>query len=137
MKGIFIIIFDKKTGKILAEKEISAKGGKYKLIGGRVDDTDPNKESALKREITEEIGIEVLDFTEFFDTKIDGHEFYFYYKIYSNFENTDEYKQILKHKNLDQAVDYYEMISINNFLENTKYESYRVAILEFIKLKTI
>lgn len=136
MKGVFVIICNLKSKKILVEKETFARGGKYKLVGGTIEN-DENTETALSREIKEEIGLDIFDSKFFYDLNLDGHNFSFYYKIYEDFENDLGFYSFNKFKNPDTDVECYEFISIEHFLENAKYESYKFALKEFLKLKIV
>ena len=136
MKGAFVIIYNKRENKILVEKEVFEKGGKYKLVGGTVEVFDKNLDEALKRETSEEVGIALDDFNFLCEFKIEKekYEFYFYYKIYEDFENVKDFLDFNNFKNLDKEIEGHYWVSIEEFLENSKYESYIFAVNIFLKI---
>lgn len=58
--------------KVLVEKRFlkNFKGEQYLIPGGKIKKDMENIEQALKREVLEELGVTVIEFTPLFDTKV-------------------------------------------------------------------
>jgi 8-oxo-dGTP pyrophosphatase MutT (NUDIX family) len=134
MIGAFIILFNKDNNSIIVEQEIASRGGKYKFIGGEVKE-DEDILIGLEREIMEEIGTPISDITYLQKYTSDGHHLNFYYKIFNNKNFVSLYERILKHENTDPFTFGFSTVSIEDFLKNSRYESYTIALNEFKNLE--
>lgn len=133
MTGAFIILFNKDNDSIIVEQEIASRGSKYKFIGGEVR-ANEDILIGLEREITEEIGTPISNMTYLQKYIIDDHHLNFYYKIFNNEDFLSLYKKILQHKNTDPFTFGFVTVSTEDFLKNSRYKSYIIALNEFKKL---
>jgi len=130
MTGAFIILFNKDNNSIIVEQEIVSRGCKYKFIGGGIRENEDIL-IGLEREIMEEIGTPISNITYLQKYIIDGHHLNFYYKIFNNKDFVSLYKKILQHKNTDPLTFGFFTVSTEDFLKNSRYESYIIALNEF------
>lgn len=133
MTGAFIILFNKDNDSIIVEQEITSRGGKYKFIGGEIREGEDIL-IGLEREIMEEIGTSISDITYLQKYINDGHHLNFYYKIFNNEDFVSLYNKILPYKNTDPFTFGFITVSTEDFLKNSRYESYIIALNEFKSL---